>query len=229
VSETRAEPTAALYRDKEAGYFNYPRLDLLEMLPQGAGLRMLEIGAGDGATLRTARAQGIAAHTVGVDLVPPAPAADGLPPVDRFLTGDVDRLIAEGELAEGDFDVVLCADVLEHLIDPWRTVRLLARCLKPGGLFLSSIPNVRNFRLLSSVVLHGDFRYADAGLLDRTHLRFFCRKNVRELFQEAGLRVEAIEANMGAYGLRHKALNALSLGLLTDFFVFQFRTRARKP
>jgi 2-polyprenyl-3-methyl-5-hydroxy-6-metoxy-1,4-benzoquinol methylase len=218
--------TAALYRDKEEGYFNYPRLDLLEMLPRGAGLRILEIGAGNGATLRTAKAQGIASYTVGVDLVEPVLVADGLPPVDRFLLGDVESLA--GELGAEEFDVVLCADVLEHLFDPWRTVRLLAGLLKPGGLFLSSIPNVRNFRALRSIVLEGDFRYAEAGLLDRTHLRFFCRRNIRELFEGAGLRVEAMESNMGAYGLRHKAINALSFGLLSDFFVFQYRTRARK-
>jgi len=223
----RSPATAALYRDKEEGYFNYPRLDLLEMLPRGRGLRLLEIGAGNGATLRAAKAMGIAAYTVGVDLVEPAPVADGLPPVDRFFCGDVEGLAAE--LGEAAFDVVLCADVLEHLIDPWRTVRLLAGPLKSGGVFLSSIPNVRNFRALRAIVLEGDFRYAEAGLLDRTHLRFFCRKNIRQLFEQAGLTVEAMETNMGAFGLRHKAINALTFGLLQDFFVFQYRTRARKP
>ncbi len=229
----RTEPTAALYLDKEPGYFNYPRLDLLAMLPPNAGLRLLEIGAGNGATLRQAKALGIASYTVGVDIVEPSPAdaadaADaGLPPVDRFLCGDVDTVAAE--LDGGTFDVVLCADVLEHLIDPWRTVTLLTRLLKPGGIFLSSIPNLRNHRALRSIVLGGDFRYAEAGLLDRTHLRFFCRKNIRELFEQAGLQVEAMEANMGAYGLRHRALNALTAGRLKDFFIFQYRTLARKP
>jgi 2-polyprenyl-3-methyl-5-hydroxy-6-metoxy-1,4-benzoquinol methylase len=219
--------TAGLYAGKERGYFTYPRLDLLEMLPRGAGLRILEVGAGDGATLRTAKALGIADSTVGVDLVEPAPATDGLPPVDRFLCGDVEALGAE--LGEGEFDVVLCADVLEHLIDPWRTVAFLAGRLKSGGLFLSSIPNIRNHRALRSIVLKGDFRYAEAGLLDRSHLRFFCRRNIRELFEQAGLRIEAMEANMGGYGLRHRAINAFSFGLLKDFFIFQFRTLARKP
>ena len=219
--------TAALYQEKEPGYFSHPRLDLLGMLPRGKSLRLLEIGAGDGATLRAAKSMGIASYTVGVDLNSPPSVTDGLPPIDRFLTGDVESLAEE--LGEGEFDAVLCADVLEHLIDPWRAVRLLAVPLKPGGLFLSSIPNIRNFRALRAIVLAGDFRYAEAGLLDRTHLRFFCRRNIRELFEQAGFVVETMETNMGAYGLRHKAINALSLGLLKDFFVLQYRTRARKP
>jgi SAM-dependent methyltransferase len=132
------------------------------------------------------------------------------------------------QVFEESFDAVICADVLEHLRDPWASVRRLARLLKPNGLLLSSIPNFRNHRALRSIVLQGDFQYADAGLLDRTHLRFFCRANARDLFEQAGLVVETVEENMGAYGLRHRLLDSLTFGLLHDFFVFQFRISARK-
>lgn len=221
------DAAAALYADKERGYFTAARLDLLEMLPRGGGLRLLELGAGDGATLRAAKALGLAEQTVGIDIVePPAPPA-GEPAVDRFLCGNVEAM--ELDLAPNSFDAVLCADVLEHLIDPWRVVARLAELLRPGGVFLSSIPNLRNHRALRAIVLDGDFRYAEAGLLDRSHLRFFCRANIRELFAGAGLVVETMEENMGGYGLRHRLLDGLTFGRLHDFFVFQYRTRARKP
>jgi SAM-dependent methyltransferase len=218
---------AALYEGKERGYFTAARLDLLGMLPPGGGLRLLEIGAGDGATLRAAKALGLASYAVGVDLIEPAPAPPGTPDVDRFLSGNFEAM--ELDLPLEHFDAVLCADVLEHLVDPWKAVATLARHLRPGGLFLSSIPNVRNHRALRAIVLQGDFRYADAGLLDRSHLRFFCRRNIREMFEGAGLVVEAMETNMGGYGLRHKALDLLTFRRFHDLFVFQFRTRARKP
>jgi len=218
---------AELYADKEKGYFHAARLDLLQMLPRGRNLALLEVGAGYGATLRAAKELGIAAYTVGIDLVPPSSTGEGEPEIDRFFCGNIETL--ELDLPPAHFDAVIAADVLEHLVDPWRTVRTLAGLLKPGGVFLSSIPNVRNHRLLRAIVIDGDFRYADAGLLDRTHLRYFCRKNIREMFERAGLTVEAMETNMGGYGLRHKALDRLTFGLLHDFFVFQFRTRARKP
>ncbi|HLX06787.1 MAG TPA: class I SAM-dependent methyltransferase [Thermoanaerobaculia bacterium] len=228
MTTTAMDAAAALYRDKQRGYFNLARLDLLEMLPAGGGLRLLELGAGDGATLRAAKASGVAAYAVGIDLVDAAPAdGGGLPPIDRFVVGNFETM--ELDLPADHFDAVLCADVLEHLIDPWQAVRRLARHLRPGGLFLSSIPNLRNHRALAPIVLSGDFRYAEAGLLDRSHLRFFCRQNIRQLFVQAGLVVEAMETNMGAYGLRHKAINLLTAGLLRDFFVHQYRTRARKP
>lgn len=221
------DAASTLYRDKQRGYFNYPRLDLLEMLHPRTGLKMLELGAGDGATLRRAKAQGIASYVVGIDLVEIEAPQDDQPAVDRFLVGNIEEMTLD--LPAGFFDVVLCADVLEHLIDPWSVVRSLAGHLRRGGLFLSSIPNVRNHRVLTQIVLRGDFHYADAGLLDRSHLRFFCRQNIRELFEEAGLVVEAMDVNMGGYGLRHRLINALAGGLLEDFFVFQYRTAARKP
>jgi SAM-dependent methyltransferase len=215
---------ASLYREKEQGYYTAARLDLLRLLPPGGGLRLLELGAGDGATLRAAREAGLAAYTVGVDIMEPP---GGAPGVDRFLHGNVETM--ELDLPAASFDAVLCADVLEHLVDPWRAVSRLAGLLKPGGVFLSSIPNIRNHRALRAIVLEGDFRYDRAGLLDRSHLRFFCRSNVQELFSGAGLVVEAMEENMGGYGLRHKLIDRLTFGLLHDLFVFQFLTRARKP
>jgi SAM-dependent methyltransferase len=217
-----SDPAAGLYQEKHQGYFSAPRFDLLQMLPPGGDLKLLELGAAHGATLRAAKERGIAAYAVGVDLVEP-PSLDG---IDRFIHGDVESMTLD--LPIDFFDVVLCADVLEHLVDPWRAVRLLTRHLRPGGLIVSSIPNFRNHRVLSAIVVRGNFGYAEAGLLDRTHLRFFCRQNIRELFEQAGLVVEAMETNMGGYGWRHKALDYGSFRLFHDFFVFQFRTRARK-
>ena len=222
-----SDATARLYDDKESGYFSTARPDLLRMLPQGGGLRLLELGAGDGATLRAAKALGLASWVAGIDIVAPTAAAEGQPEIDLFLRGDIEAL--DPALLPHGLDAILCADVLEHLVEPWRVVSLLAGLLRPGGALLSSIPNVRNHRALRAIVLQGDFRYQPAGLLDRSHLRFFCRRNVRELFEQAGLVVEAMEENMGGYGLRHRLLDRLTLGRCHDFFVFQFRTLARKP
>lgn len=212
------------YGNKDAGYFDNPRFDLLEMLPQQGGLRLLELGAGSGATLREAKRRGLAAYTAALDLVAPSP---GRPTIDDFQVGDIEHM--ELKLPGGDFDVVIAGDVLEHLVDPWAMVRRLEGVLKPGGLFLASIPNFRNFRALAPILFGGDFRYERAGLLDRTHLRFFCRRNIEDLFEHSGFQIEAIEENMGGHGLRNKLLDSITLGFFHDFFVFQYRVCARKP
>jgi len=217
---------SSLYAEKDKGYFRAARLDLLEMLPRRSGLRIFEVGAGEGATLRAAKEHGLATYTAGVELVAPERDAPNPSGVDLFLIGDFETM--DIGVFGGGFDAVICADVLEHLRDPWTSVRRMSQLLKPGGVLLSSIPNFRNHRALSPILFRGDFQYAEAGLLDRSHLRFFCRANVRDLFEQAGLIVETMETNMGGYGLRHRALDLLTLGLFHDFFVFQFRTRARK-
>jgi SAM-dependent methyltransferase len=215
-----------LYEGRDRSYFGTPRLDLLGMLPRRPGLRTAEIGAGDGATLREAKRLLGAAYTVGLDLRSPAWESDDPWQPDLFLSGDLEA--DQPAIVQGDFDAVICGDVLEHLIDPWRTVRRLRDWLKPGGVIVASIPNFRNHRALRPILRHGTFRYENGGLLDRGHLRFFCRRNVIELFSQAGLVIDAVEENMGGYGRINRAIDALTLGRLHEFFVFQYRVRAAR-
>lgn len=221
------DPAAGLYGEKHPGYFGVARLELLKMLPPDPDRRLLEIGAGDGATLGAAKQLGLAGFTMGVDLVAPPAESLGRHAVDRFVAGNVESL----ELSDpaDPFDALLCADVLEHLVDPWRTLRRLVQRLKPGGLVLSSIPNFRHQRALRPILFHGDFRYADFGLLDRTHLRFFCRRNIVDLHQQVGLQILRLHPHRGAYGVKHKLVNALTFGRLREFFVVQYWTLAEKP
>lgn len=74
---------------------------------------------------------------------------------------------------ESCFDYVICGDILEHLKDPYDIVRQVFRWLKPGGSILVCVPNVRNFRVLNDLVFHGKWEYLSAGILDKTHMRFF--------------------------------------------------------
>jgi SAM-dependent methyltransferase len=215
-----------LYREKDVSYFGTPRLDLLELLPKGGRLALLDIGAGDGATLRAAKRAGLAAYTVAIDRTASAPAAPE-EAIDRFIVGDVEAMALD--LPPASFDAILFGDVLEHLVDPWRVLRRMAALLRPGGLALASVPNFRNFRALRPIVLGGDFRYEPAGILDRSHLRFFCRKNILELFEQSGLQIVDMRENMGGYGLRLKIVDALTLYRLHELFVFQYLVRATKP
>src|SRR6185436_7844996 len=90
-------------------------------------------------------------------------------------------------LAPASLDCIVCADVLEHLRDPERALRLLLRYLAPDGLLVASIPNVRHASVLLPLLVEGRFRYQDEGILDRTHLRFFTLHEIVELLTRAGL------------------------------------------
>ena len=90
--------------------------------------------------------------------------------------------------AEGAYDNVVIADVLEHLVDPWTLLRRASAFLKPGGSIVVSIPHASHAAILACL-LNNDFDYRDWGLLDRTHIRFFSMKNLQALFEGAGLRI----------------------------------------
>lgn len=102
-----------------------------------------------------------------------------------MVVGDLEALDLPALLPAAAYDVVLMADVLEHLRDPAPLLRQLHSLLKPGGRCLVSVPNVAYGGLIASL-LGGEFTYRDEGLLDRTHLRFYTRGSLEQLLERAG-------------------------------------------
>jgi 2-polyprenyl-3-methyl-5-hydroxy-6-metoxy-1,4-benzoquinol methylase len=117
--------------------------------------------------------------------------------------------------------------VLEHLHDPWAVVAALHRGLAPGGTLVVSVPNVNYIGLVGPLVLRGRFDLTDAGVMDRTHLRWFALHGAIDLATGSGLVLERVQANV--YGRFKRALDAVTLGLLTRFLAVQYVVRARRP
>lgn len=214
-----------MYEDKHPSYFNFVRRDIEALLPERAP-RALEIGCAAGATLDWLRQSGRVSHTTGIELMPEA-ASVARTRVDRVLQGPVEREL-EG-LREERFDLVLCLDVLEHLVDPWQVMQSLRHLVRPGGAVIVSLPNVRNHRVVLPLLLRGRFDYVEAGIMDRTHLRFFCRDGARALLEQAGLSVTAEAATGTRRGDPDFWRNALSLGLFSQLFVWQHLLRGTAP
>jgi methionine biosynthesis protein MetW len=140
--------------------------------------RVLDLGCADGYLAAELRASGH--HVVGVDMV----AADGVKErVDRFVQGDLDEGVPP-EVA-GPFDVVVAADVVEHVRRPESILDQLHDLLSPSGVVIVSVPNFAHWypRLR---VLAGRFDYDNRGILDRTHLRFYTRRSFEQLVRERG-------------------------------------------
>jgi 2-polyprenyl-3-methyl-5-hydroxy-6-metoxy-1,4-benzoquinol methylase len=153
---------------------------ILSWLGEGRGRRLLDVGAADGLLSRHLTARGWKVTAIEAD---PALAAAGAAHCERMLVADLNRGVPA---LDGDFDVILCADVLEHLADPAAVLGALLRALATGGDVVVSVPNVAHLwvRLL---LLAGRFDYADRGILDRTHLRFFTARSLSALLAGAGL------------------------------------------
>jgi SAM-dependent methyltransferase len=96
--------------------------------------------------------------------------------------------IEDAHLPSGTYPVVVCADVLEHTVDPVDVLRQLRRVATPDAVFVISLPNVAHLavRLL---LLSGRFPQMERGILDRTHLHFWTLDTARAMLAQAGLEV----------------------------------------
>ncbi len=149
----------------------------------GQGRRVLELGPASGYMSALLGKRGCT--VVGVELDPEM-AAQAEQFCERVIVGDLDTLDLDVELGEDRFDVIVAADVLEHLREPLATLRALRPFLKPDGWFVVSLPNVAHASVRLAL-LEGRFDYQDLGLLDRTHLRFFTHETIAQLFDDAEL------------------------------------------
>ena len=181
---------------------------------------MLEIGCSSGETLRWLKRTGRAGRAWGIELFEPAAQA-ARAHAEEVLVGDAEALI-ETAYATESFDLILCLDVLEHMVDPWRFVEKLHRLLAPGGRVIFSIPNVRCVKVLLPLVFLGRWRYAESGILDRTHLRFFTRSSAIELATTSELCVQKVLRHMPPHRSKLGALNLATLGLCADLIATQF-------
>lgn len=110
----------------------------------------------------------------------------------KVLVLDIDDVSIADVLKDEKYDVAVFGDVLEHLRDPWRVLREVSSILYPGGCVVASVPNVAHGAIRLSL-LKGDFNYTEVGILDNTHLRFFTRKTVEEMFENSGYFIDAID------------------------------------
>lgn len=169
-------------------YFDTARTEILPYLPQRCG-RILDIGCGTGATTGWVREQRAVEWAGGVEIDEGAAEQAG-ERLDVLWLGAIEQAELEAEIPERSLDLVLCLDVLEHLVDPWAVVERLSALIAPGGRLIVSVPNIRNWKFIRKLLFKGDFHYTDAGLLDRTHLRFFVRDTAEALATSGGLALQ---------------------------------------
>jgi trans-aconitate methyltransferase len=162
----------------------------------GTPRRVLELGCARGAFGAAVKARFPGAHVTGVEagVAPAEVAATRLDRVVRARLEDID-LAAHG-VAPGELDLVVAADVLEHIVNPWDLLVRLKPFIARDGQVVASIPNVRNAILVNALATNGRWQYGERGLLDITHLRFFTYEEIRVMFEETGYRIDGNSANM---------------------------------
>jgi O-antigen biosynthesis protein len=174
--------------DIDQTYYSCSRPEI-QQLVKPTSRRILDVGCAAG-ILGYELKQKLGAEVWGVEYIPMA-AEQAEKRLDRVLQGTIEELLPL--LPDGYFDTIIMADVLEHLVDPWQVLKTMQAKLAEDGEIVVSVPNVRHWSVVKSL-LEGNWQYEDAGILDRTHLRFFTRTECVSLFETAGYLITRSEA-----------------------------------
>ena len=163
------------------GSYYAERPEIVAVVPPTAR-HVLDVGCGEGSLGRQLKRDRPAVQVRGIE-PSPAPAALARACLDGVHVGGAEDVLPPEWPAP---DCIVFADCLEHMLDPWSVLARLTELLAPGGSVVISLPNVAHHTVLLGA-LRGRWDYADSGLLDRTHVRFFTRLTLLELLAQAGL------------------------------------------
>jgi methionine biosynthesis protein MetW len=182
-------PIEALRYD---GHSSHP-LEVAGMLRSlmPAGVRVLDVGCGTGSvTLIANRDRG----NIVIAVEPDAQRAEVAR--SRGLAVHIGYLDECFVAANGPFDVVIAADVLEHTPNPTELLEMMKRAIKPDGILLISVPNVAHWSVRLNL-LFGRFDHEPTGIMDATHLRWFTARTIQSLFEQSGLQVVEMHQTAG--------------------------------
>jgi len=169
------------------GYHNILRPEILSLIPKTA-TAILDLGCGSGELGKALRARqkcivdGIELNKAAADI-----ARQNL---NVVYQDNLNRF--DPKFLKTKYDVIVFGDILEHLVFPWSVLKNFSSVLRDNGVVVASVPNVAH-PWIAHQLLKGLFRYQTAGILDITHLRFFTKTTICQLFYRAGLKIKSID------------------------------------
>jgi 2-polyprenyl-3-methyl-5-hydroxy-6-metoxy-1,4-benzoquinol methylase len=210
------------FQQKDADYYTRFKWWMLPLIKDGSNV-VMDLGCACGLMGRRLREAVKVGEVVGAEIFPAA-AAEVKKTCKEVHVGDVEELTPD---YENLFEYVICGDVLEHLKEPYHTLQKIYKWSKPGGKVLVCLPNVRNYRLLADLVFGGKWDYVFAGVLDKTHLRFFTRSSCRRMVEEADFKI--LHEQMIVSGPKKEFFNKVTFGLFNEFLAEQIFHVGEKP
>ena len=204
-------------------YFELLRPEIFDLVPPNTKL-LLDLGCGFGALGAKVNSE-YGAHCYGIES---NTAAESILSRNFFKHWIANVEDFDFNAIDVKFDCIVLADVLEHLVDPWVLMGRVKELLAKDGVVIVSIPNIRNLNVIASLILKGRWEYRDSGILDRTHLRFFTKYEMKSMFIASGFEIVNEDSNKDFYSLRRKILSFLPNLLIPDLRVSQFVFTLRK-
>ena len=209
-----------LYISKNLEYSSNIRKEILDVIPKFSK-RILDLGCGNGSTCKWLKENNYCETTYGIE---------------KFNINQIEikqniDFFCEANLETDDFfpnvkfDLILVLDVIEHLSNPWEFIKKIKNKLDKNGKIIFIIPNVLHYSVLKMLILNKDWKYQDSGIMDKTHLRFFTRKSIINLFTENDLRIEDLKFFPINQMSKSRNLNKITLGIFKEFLTTQYIIR----
>jgi SAM-dependent methyltransferase len=219
-------------------YHDNPRVEIASFISEPPSV-VLDVGCGAGAAGRVLKLKFPGISVIGIESNPEA-ATRARKFLDDVICEPIETAQVTERLGGRRVALVLLLDVLEHLYDPWRALVRIRSWLAPSTRVLASVPNVRNLVTLDDLAA-GRWEYAPDGVLDITHLRFFTKGSMRELFEETGFDVlemvpvfrpetvdhYVLERHPGRLKTRNVAVSFKDREELEELYAFQYVVDAR--
>jgi len=193
-----------------AEYYNIAKNSIVTLIPEGPHV-VLDLGCATGWVGRKLLDSNKASEIIGVEIFASA-VEEAAKHYDRVYNGDIELLY----LPYNDyFDLVICGDILEHLRDPWVMIGRIHGWLKKGGTLISSIPNIRYWRILRDLIFKGKWEYVEAGIMDSTHLRFFTRTSFLKILKEQNYQIKFDKISV--HGKKQNLFNSMTWCIFEEF------------
>jgi 2-polyprenyl-3-methyl-5-hydroxy-6-metoxy-1,4-benzoquinol methylase len=204
-------------------YYDHIREEMVQFLPNTIN-KSLEVGCSRGNFSKFLKSK-YKNYTVGIEIdLNSAEIASSI--LDDVFVGDAIQNLKK--ISDESFDLIICNDILEHIIDEKVFLQNLVRILERNGTLIFSIPNVRYWHNVLNFLIKKDWHYVSHGILDSTHVRFYTKKSIIRLFESIGLNVVKITGLNPTPSKAFYIFNLLTFGFINDMQYLQYGIRLSK-
>ena len=195
----------------KSNYYSQTRSEIIKFIPP-TSKTILDVGTGEGEFGYSLKKE-LDVEVWGIELNQNAYNKAKIR-LDKVFYGKFEDVYTQ--IPYNHFDVIVFNDVLEHMVDPFQVLECSKKLVREKGIVVASIPNVRFWGNLKGLLKNKDWKYMDGGILDITHLRFFTKKSMIRLFEDAGYLIHKIEGINPTKSKNLKIFNFLFCGNLSD-------------
>lgn len=214
--------------------YTTPRPDIFKLVPAGS-MTVLDVGCSNGALGASLRRAVHGREVTGIEMNPEY-CEQAQSVLDEIVCADLNLFDWDALARRKSFDCIIFADVLEHLVDPFNHLAAAKSCLRPNGVIVVSLPNIRHISAFYSIFLRGTFPRRPRGIFDSTHLRWFTYRDAVAMLSEAGFQIEQRDFSLRIRDRGDGRLNKLvrrllgpisGWGIVRELLAYQYSLLAR--